>query len=197
MSTVLPVIVGSTGRISKALIDHYVNVKPYVFACARDTCSVLSGQPAAHYPSLDEALNSLSLQDYQFQLVFSFRSRRFQSIDRSIATVVNSLDAVSSYSSVQPSIVFINSICSIYNESTQNIFYHLEKSTMSRLSGWFSSDLRFSSSIDILLHVVPREPVALSEYTFKLASLIDLSATACLNGSMIHFKCLGLHSFTR
>ena len=186
----VPVIIGSSGRLSKALLDQYINLNQRVIGCTREITTIWNpDSTSSDFSSLTDALNSICCNNIPILLIFGFRSRNLASLDQSYLSISSAVDSVCSYSNVKPSLVFLNSICSVRNEATQKIYYHLEKSLMSRLSLWYSSDPRVNSSLDIIMHVVPGDSQKLSTYCCGLVSLIEANKDYALSGSQLFYNC--------
>ncbi len=184
----LKILVGRTGLICSELARQEAKEKKLVLV-SRTTFSVLHLSTEKYFSTLLNAIMYATdgIQE-DIQIVFAFRSRSNLSLDKATEQVINTIKECSKMETSQKlSIAFLNSICSIENESSQNLFYHLEKSLMSRLFLWYRDDDIINSSVNIILHKPPREPKELINYIYELRDLLAISNRDSLNGASINF----------
>ncbi len=181
------VFLGSAGLICDELIKQEV--------MRADTCSLSRSEGRVHKNNSNElfnakydAINAYIGSKENVQLIICFRSRSELCLTNSMNSIEECVDYIYKKTNKKLSIIFINSICSIRNENTQGMFYSLEKSLMSRLSQIYSCDDRIKSSIDIILHKVPRKNPELRYYVEALFNIFDLGLNPYINGSQILFN---------
>ena len=184
----LKILVGHTGLICSELARQEAKRKSLVLV-SRTTFSVLKQSSEKYFSTLSSAiLYATDGIKEDMQIIFAFRSRTNLSLDNATEQVINTIQECSKMETSQKlSIVFLNSICSSKNESSQNLFYHLEKSLMSRLFLWYRDDKSINSSVNIILHKPPKVDKQLITYIDELRDLLAISSRDSLNGASINF----------
>ncbi len=191
-SHVLRVVVGANGRLCTQIIRQYLK-KDSIIVCSRDEVKWLSDKRTNSFADLATCLKSVDKKYESVQIIFAFRSRSIQSLDHSMSTIINLIDQCHEHTGLKISIAFLNSVCSIRNEFTQSMYYHFEKALMSRAAHWFSADRRILSSVDIIMHRVPKDEGLFRLYIDRLVNTLELSRSLELNGAQINFSCPELH----
>ena len=182
---VVRVLVGITGLISSELYSQ-LRKDGALIAISRDEIVACLGHSIVKANSLIEAIELINPHPEAITVVFSFRSRSRQSLDKSFQQVNNIVISIAHLGSIAIRLVFVNSVCSSRNEATQELFYHLEKSLMKRLHVWYTDSDEVASSLNLTLHQVPRSLPRLNVFVSQIISIIMLQEVVNLNGSDIN-----------
>lgn len=184
-NTLVRVLVGITGLISSELYSQ-LRKDGALVAVSREEIVACHGHSIVRASSLIEAIELINPHPEAITIVFSFRSRSRQSLDKSFQQVNNIVTSVAHLSDTAIRLVFVNSVCSSRNEVSQEIFYHLEKSLMKRLHIWYTDRDEVKSSLNLTLHQVPRALTQLNMFVNQIVSIIMLQESVNLNGSDIN-----------
>jgi hypothetical protein len=185
--TRIRIIVGASGLIASPLL-YQLRALGTVIAASRHKHVGYAGDTEIESLTLGEIITRLGIAPRSASVLLSFRSRSRKSLDESCCRVSELIKTLEGLGTSKIRLIFLNSVCASLNEPTQDLFYHLEKSLMKRMHMWYTDQRRIESSINITLHVVPREKPLLDSLVRSIVRVVLLQEEVNLNGSEIYLE---------